>query len=66
MMEEETRKRLGSALAMLGFIMILVNGIVVIGHYLAGWSLLDSSSFIIGSMFLVIGIAVADKKRSNP
>jgi len=66
MMEEETRRRLGIALALLGFIIILVNGIVVIGHYLAGWPVLDSSSFIIGSIFLVIGIAVAKKKGSNP
>ena len=66
MMEEETRRRLGIALALLGFIIILVNGIVVVGHYLTGWPVLDSSSFIIGSIFLVIGIAVAKKKWSNP
>ena len=35
-MEEETRRRLGIGLAILGFIIIVFNGVLVIGHYRMG------------------------------
>jgi len=38
-MEEETRRRLGIALAILGFVIMWINGASVIGHYLVGWSI---------------------------
>jgi len=64
-MEEEMRRRLGIALAILGFLITLVSGVAVIGHYLVGWPVLDPPSFGIGLVFFVIGIAVANKKRPN-
>jgi hypothetical protein len=65
MMEEETQRRLGIALAILGFLITLVNGVSGIGHNLVGWPVMDSPSFGIGLVLLVIGIAVAKKKRPN-
>jgi hypothetical protein len=63
--EEETQRILGIAPAILGFLITLVSGVSVIGHYLVGWPVLDSPSFGIGTVFLVIGISVANKKRPN-
>jgi len=38
-MEEETRRRLGIAPWILGFIILVANGVAVVGHYLVGWSI---------------------------
>jgi len=44
---------------------LAVNAANAIGHYLVGWPFFDSPGFAIGIVFLVIGIAAANMKRSN-
>lgn len=39
MTEEETRKRLGIALAILGFVIMCIKGASAVGHYLVVWSI---------------------------
>jgi hypothetical protein len=45
-MEEGTRRRLGIGLAILGFIIIVINGVLVVGHYLVGWAIPSVPSFV--------------------
>jgi hypothetical protein len=61
--EEETRRRLGIALWILGLIILVANGVAVIGHYLVGWSVPSLPSVAIGVVFLVLGLMTAKKKR---
>ncbi|WP_455363389.1 hypothetical protein [[Eubacterium] cellulosolvens] len=42
-MEQKTRRRLGIVLALLGFIIVVINGVLVIAHYLSGWSIPSSA-----------------------
>jgi hypothetical protein len=63
-MDEKTKRRLGIALFMLGVVICIVNGILVIGHYLVGWPITSFPS-VIGVAFLVIGLGTAYKKRKN-
>ena len=62
-MEEKTRRRLGIVLALLGFIIIMINGVLVIAHYLGGWSIPSLLSIAIGVVFLVVGLMTTSKKR---
>jgi fatty acid desaturase len=63
MMQGKTWRRLGIALWILGFIILVANGVAVIGNYLAGWSISSLPSVAIGVVFLVIGWTTANKKR---
>ena len=62
-MKEETRRRLGIALYVLGFIILAANGILVVAHYLVGWAIPSLSSSVIGVVFLVVGLMTAMKKQ---
>ena len=62
-MEEGTRRRLGIGLAILGFIIIVINGVLVIGHYLVGWAIPSIPSFVIGVVLSAVGLMTAKKKR---
>jgi hypothetical protein len=62
-MEEETRRRIGIGLAILGFIIIVINGVLVIGHYLVGWAIPSIPSFAIGVVLLVVGLMTARKRQ---
>ena len=61
--KEETRRRLGIALCVLGFIILAANGLLVIGHYLVGWSIPSLPSAVIGVVFLVVGLMTARQKQ---
>ena len=61
--EEETRRRLGIALYVLGFIILAANGLIVIGHYLVGWPIPSLPGVAVGVVFLVVGLVIASKKR---
>jgi len=62
-MEEETRRRLAIAPSILGFIILVANGVAVIGDYLVRWSIPSLPSVAIGVVFLVVGLATANKRR---
>jgi len=64
-MEEETRKRLGIALAILGFVIMSIKGASVVGHYLVGWSIPSGTAvgITVGIVFLTLGLMTANKKR---
>jgi hypothetical protein len=62
-MEEKMLRRLGTALWILGPVILVANGVAVIGHYLVGWSIPSLPSAAIGVVFLVVGLMTAKKKR---
>lgn len=62
-MEEETRRRLGIALWILGLVILVANGVAVIGYYLVGWSIASLPSVAIGVVFLIVGLMIVKKKR---
>ena len=51
----------GLILAIMGFFLILLNAI----DYLANWQNVPSGLTVIGLMFVVVGIALGKKKKSN-
>jgi hypothetical protein len=61
-MQEKMRRRLGIALWMLGFIILLANGVTVIGHYLVGWSI-SLPSIAFGIVFIAMGLMFAKKRQ---
>jgi ribosomal-protein-alanine N-acetyltransferase len=63
-MQEKMRRRLGIALWMLGFIILLANGVGVIGHYLVGRSI-SLPSIAVGIVFLTLGMMTSNKKRTE-
>jgi len=63
MMQRKTWRRLSIALWILGFIILLANGVAVIGHYLVGWPIPSLPSVAIGVVFLAVGLTTANKKR---
>ena len=62
-MEEKTRRRLGISLWVLGFIILLANGVAVIGHYIVGWEIFSIPSIAVGLMFLAVGLKFAKKRQ---
>lgn len=64
-MKEETRRRLGIGLATLGFIIIVINGVLVIGHYLVEWTIPSIPSFAIGVVLLAVALSFLRGTRTN-
>ena len=56
-------KKLGIALVMIGFVLIILNAIDYIGGFF-GLSLEIRTSMIIGIVLVVVGIFIANKKNS--
>lgn len=63
-MDEKMKRRLGITLFMLGVVILIVNGIFVIGHYMVGWPIFSFPTAI-GVAFLVIGLGTVHKKQQK-
>ena len=57
-MEPKTINRLGFLFYALGSIIIVLNVVVVLGHYIAKWNLLPTSFLIVGIVLFFIGTAI--------
>ncbi len=57
-MKLKTINKLGFLLYVLGSIIIVLNVVVVLGHYIAKWNLLPTSFLILGIVLFFIGTAI--------